>query len=170
VPNIEAKSRCRDFASVRRQVARLGGRHKGVERQLDTYFFFPRGRLKLRETPRGAYLIPYLRPDAAGPKRSDYALLPVPEPRQLKSLLSSMLGVEAVVDKRREIWLIGNVRVHLDRVRGLGSFLELEAVYVRPSRERAERARVARLLRELDVRPSELLRGSYRELSRRARR
>ena len=33
-----------------------------------------------------------------------------------------------MVDKRREIFLADNVRIHLDQVAGLGDFLEFEAV------------------------------------------
>jgi predicted adenylyl cyclase CyaB len=33
-----------------------------------------------------------------------------------------------VVDKRREIYFVKNVKIHLDRVRRLGKFLEVEAI------------------------------------------
>ena len=42
--------------------------------------------------------------------------------------LSETLGVDVVVEKRRHLLLWKTVRIHLDEVTGLGSFVELEAV------------------------------------------
>ena len=77
----------------------------------------------------GGQLVPYLRPDQPGPRRSDYRIVPLPDPVGTKVLLTEILGLHRVVDKWREILLVGNVRIHLDRVECLGSFLELEAVF-----------------------------------------
>ena len=97
---------------------------------MDTYFRTRAGRLKLRESSlSGGELIPYLRPDAGGARRSDYRVIPVDDPPGVKALLTELLGVHRVVVKQREIFLAGNVRIHLDRVEGLGTFLELEAVF-----------------------------------------
>ena len=83
----------------------------------------------------------------------------------MRELLARLLGVHRVVRKTREIFLVGNVRVHLDEVEGLGSFVELEAVFDgSPGVEAAERAKVARLLRELGVRDEDLVAGSYETL------
>jgi adenylate cyclase class IV len=51
------------------------------------------------------------------------------------------LGSRGEVGKRREVWHWFNVRIHLDEVEGLGSFVEFEAVLgedagVVPSRQR----------------------------------
>ena len=125
-----------------------------------------RGRLKLRESSlSGGQLIPYLRPDRTGPARSEYRLVPVGDPAGLKALLAEILGVHKVVAKRREIWLWRSVRIHLDEVDGLGSFLELEAVFDGSrSGEHAGRREVDLLLAELGVDAGELLAESYEQL------
>jgi predicted adenylyl cyclase CyaB len=165
MPNIEIKARYEDLSRARSIARRLRARFLGIDRQRDTYYRTRQGRLKLRESSQGgARLIPYHRPDRRGPKKSDYALLPVADPAQLKSLLRELLGISIVVDKVREIYLIGNVRVHLDRVKGLGRFFELEAVYESAARESVERRKVARLLVEFGIASRDLLTGSYREL------
>jgi len=46
----------------------------------------------------------------------------------MEAVLARALGVRGVVDKRRELFMIGRTRVHLDEVHGLGHFLELEVV------------------------------------------
>jgi adenylate cyclase class IV len=78
--------------------------------------------------PSGAVLIAYARPDDAGSRLSDYLLSPVGEPASLREALACALGVRAVVEKRRALYRYGRTRIHLDRVAGLGAFVELETV------------------------------------------
>ncbi len=161
-------ARCADLAEARRRAERLATGRVGVDHQVDTYFATRSGRLKLRESSlSGGQLVPYLRADRAGPRRSDYRILPVEDPSGTKRLLSEILGVECVVEKEREILLHENVRVHLDRVKGLGDFLELEAVFDGSAdREAEQESRVAFLLEELGVRDEDLVPVSYENLIR----
>lgn len=164
--NVEIKARVADLAALRARAERLANRRLGVDRQVDTYFRVPNGRLKLRESAlSGGQLVPYLRPDAQGARRSDYLVVPVAEAARLKSLLAGILGVHRVVRKTREILLVDNVRIHLDEVDGLGSFLELEAVFDGSAAgEQREREKVARLLAELEIDESQLVATSYEAL------
>ena len=127
--NVEIKARLGDWRRVESELARLGARDAGVEEQHDVFYACPRGRLKLRVSSRdGATLIHYERADAAAARASDYVLVPVPDPEALGRLLDAALGRRGEVRKRRHLYWIDNVRVHLDLVEGLGRFLELEAV------------------------------------------
>ena len=164
--NIEIKARCRDLAGARETVARLATRHLGVDHQVDTYFATRAGRLKLRESSlSGAQLVPYLRPDQEGPKRSDYQLIPVTACTEVKRLLGEVLGIHCVVVKEREIFLHDNVRIHLDRVEGLGDFIELEAVFDGDvSRESEQHDKVLILMGELAIEASQLVDVSYETL------
>lgn len=133
---------------------------------MDTYFVTRSGRLKLRESSlSGAQLIPYMRPDCTAPRRSDYALVPVDDPERVKALLTQLLGVHRIVRKEREILLVGNVRIHLDRVETLGDFIELEAVFEGDAAaEEREHRKVHELMAALGVRPGDLLASSYEAL------
>ena len=53
---------------------------------------------------------------------------PTTAPEALKAILTTTLGVVGVVRKRRWLYMVGQTRVHLDRVEGLGEFVELEVV------------------------------------------
>lgn len=46
----------------------------------------------------------------------------------LKNILIRQLGVKIVVDKRRKIYFIDNVKFHFDVVENLGTFIEVEAI------------------------------------------
>ena len=129
-------------------------------RQRDTYFRTRSGRLKLREEePGGATLIQYDRPDEASARESRYRLARVDDPRELRASLDAALGTLVVVEKERRLLLWEGVRIHLDTVAGLGSFVELEGVAPPDSDLSAEREKVARLQQALGI--AEVLTDSY---------
>ncbi len=166
--NIELKARCPDPERARARAEALATQWVGLDLQVDTYFSTRAGRLKLRESSRsGAQLVPYLRSDEPSARRSDYQVIPVDDPEGTKTLLTALLGLHAVVRKRREIALVDNVRIHLDRVEGLGDFLELEAVFDgNPAHEKGEHEKVARLANALGIRESDRIESSYEALIR----
>jgi predicted adenylyl cyclase CyaB len=45
----------------------------------------------------------------------------------LKAALAAACGIKVVVQKKREIYYIRNVKFHIDEVPGLGHFAEIEA-------------------------------------------
>jgi len=147
---------------VARQIAT---NRPGTQQQVDTYFHCRDGRLKLREIDAlPALLVWYVRDDQKGPKPSDYFLVPVSNPQTLKQALTAALGVRGVVRKRREIFLYHNVRIHLDEVAGLGSFLEFEAVLGPQVDDAAGRVQLDELLERFAVDPADLLSGSYADM------
>jgi homotetrameric cytidine deaminase len=83
----------------------------------------------------------------------------VEDPDDLRASLDAALGTLVVVDKERHLFLWDGVRIHLDTVEGLGSFVELEGVAPAESDLVPEREKVARLQRELGI--GEVLTDSY---------
>lgn len=125
--NIEFKARCNNPEAVRKTLGHMAV-FKGRDHQIDTYFNVPHGRMKLREGNIEHSLVFYDRSDGAAAKQSKVTLLHDP-PEEMKNFLVASLGVKVVVDKQREIYFIGNVKVHLDTVDGLhGNFIEVEAI------------------------------------------
>jgi len=167
--NIEVKARCADLVAARRAARQIGARRQGLLLQTDTYFNVRRGRLKLREI-RGerAELIWYQRPNRAAARDSDYVIVPVADPAALKMALCLGLGMRSVVRKRRELWMYRNVRIHLDQVEQLGSFIELEAVISTNHSPAVSRRRLDVLVDALEIAKTDQLATSYGELIRRA--
>lgn len=167
MPNIEMKARCPDLSKARETAVALGGNFLWKDLQRDTYFHTKTGKLKLRESGlNGSELLPYIKTENDGLKRSDYAQLPVQDAVLVRGLFDQLLGTAYEVRKEREVYLIGNVRVHLDEVVGLGNFIEFEAVFTddSPSAEEAETRKVAELMQRFGVRPDQLFSCSYPEL------
>jgi adenylate cyclase, class 2 len=126
--NVEIKARCTNSNRIEAFLKNQNARFVGIDHQIDTYFNTPNGRLKLREGNIENALIYYNRNNQAGPKQSDIILHPVTEGVSLKEILTQTLGVKVVVDKKRKIYFIENVKFHIDKVEGLGSFVEIEAI------------------------------------------
>src|SRR4051795_6050279 len=160
--NIELKASDPDPERSLAVVLGLGARDRGLLRQRDTYFKVTSGRLKLREEdPGGASLIQYDRVDDNRARESRYRLVHVEDPRALCAALEASLGVLAVVEKERHLLLWQNVRIHLDRVKDLGDFLELEGVATADSDLAHELDSVTRLTEALEIPPERILRNSY---------
>jgi predicted adenylyl cyclase CyaB len=163
--NVELKARVESLARVRAIAAQLATERLEDQRQIDTYFHCRRGRLKLREiNGQRAELIWYERPDQSDPKPCHYCRVPVAQPDEVKRALQSLLGLRAIVDKRREIYLHHNVRIHLDEVAGLGTFLEFEAVLQPDEPVDVGQTQVQRLREQFGLEASDLLSGSYVDL------
>lgn len=126
--NIEIKAKTNNQHEIRESLKSRNADYKGLDHQIDTYFKVDKGRLKLREGKIENHLIHYQRADKSGPKQSDVTLFRSEPKSSLKEILSKSLGVLVVVDKKREIYFWENVKFHIDMVKDLGSFVEIEAI------------------------------------------
>jgi predicted adenylyl cyclase CyaB len=166
--NVEIKARIASVEALLPVALALSDdKHLQRIHQDDTFFAVPHGRLKLRVFGDGSgELIHYLRPDATGPKLSDYVLVPVVEPDSLREALVRANGLVGRVRKHRILALVGPTRIHLDQVEGLGDFLELE-VTLRDGQTAAEGTAIAHdLMDRLGVQPDDLVQGAYLDLLR----
>ena len=169
--NVELKAVDPDPERTLQRALELGAEDRGGIVQRDTYFHVAHGRLKLREEQPGeAQLIAYARPDAAEVRVSVYRVVPVPDAPALLAALEETAGVDVVVAKRRRLLLWESVRIHLDEVEGLGSFLELEAVAEADSDLTRERRQIAQLREALRIGDAALREGSYSDAVRTAAR
>lgn len=160
--NIEIKARTKNHIGLKGKLETLNGGPPEILLQEDIFFYSPNGRLKLRVLQSGpAQLIHYDRTDCQGPKRSDYHVFQTDDPENLKTALSRALGLRGIVRKERLLYLIGQTRVHLDSVEGLGHFVELEVV-LKPGQSDDEGQAIARdLMARLDIREDDLLDSAY---------
>jgi predicted adenylyl cyclase CyaB len=163
--NIEIKAQIGSISVLEPKVAALAQHGPELIEQDDTFFHCAHGRLKLRAFADGhGELIAYERPDALGPKTSDYLITPVADPDALRATLTRALGETGRVRKQRLLFLVGRTRVHLDHVDGLGEYLELEVVL--RDGEPAERGidEAHSLLLDLGVQPASLIASAYIDL------
>jgi predicted adenylyl cyclase CyaB len=164
---LELKARVECLEDIRERLWNLGAKPLGSFLQTDTYFKTSKGRLKLREVQgsKSAILIYYEREDSAEPKRSFVWLAEVSDPENIKAVLKEALGIRIVVEKVRDVFTWKGVQIHLDRVEGLGSFIEFEkptgSSYENFAKDR-ELLKI--LMRHLSIKDHELIRLSYADL------
>ena len=165
--NIEIKARVGDMAALIARTAAIADSGPVGIPQDDTFFRCDAGRLKLRVFEDGhGELIFYRRPDADGPKVSFYVLSPTASPDTLREALTLANGQEGRVVKHRTLFLVGRTRVHLDRVQGLGDFMELEVVLADDETPEAGVREAHELMARLRVPAEALVTGAYHDLLR----
>jgi predicted adenylyl cyclase CyaB len=163
--NIEIKARVADMDRLRLRVQELTGDRSQLLIQEDVFFTTPSGRLKLRifDAKHGE-LIYYQRSDQAGPKESNYLISKTGDPESIRLVLESAYGVRGIVRKKRELYLSGQTRIHLDIVEGLGDFLELEYV-MQLAQDKSEGLKtVNNLMSYLGVMQNDLVSDAYIDL------
>jgi predicted adenylyl cyclase CyaB len=163
--NIEIKAAIADARDTIARASRLADEGPTLIRQDDTFFPCSNGRLKLRAFADGTgELIFYRRANNSGPKLSTYDLAPVPDSAKLRTTLSRALGISGRVVKERTLFIAGRTRIHIDRVEGLGDFLELEVVMHADEPDDIGVAEARRLMSALGVDPDGLIDRAYVDL------
>ena len=164
--NVEIKARITSIEVLMPRARALAQHDAELIAQDDTFFQVPHGRLKLREFADGsAELIHYHRADTLDAKLSDYRRVAAPDAGALREALGRALGTIGRVRKQRWLLLAGQTRIHLDRVEGLGDFIELEVV-LRDDQGVADGVRIAdQLMHELGLAQAERIAGAYLDLS-----
>lgn len=163
--NIELKCRISNVAEVRARALAIGTRPTEVIEQIDTFLVVPKGRLKVRESSDGSgELISYERPNQPGPKESVYTRIRCQNAKGLAQALGQVLPVRGLVVKRREVIIVGRTRIHLDEVKNLGTFVELEVVLRNDESAEAGEREALQLLEVLGIPPSSLIAEAYIDL------
>ncbi|HDZ8925734.1 class IV adenylate cyclase [Aeromonas dhakensis] len=163
--NIEIKAKIESIDLLLPKALAIADQGPVEIEQDDTFFRCDAGRLKLRTlSPSAGELIFYRRADQQGPKESFYQLTPTHEPDRLRETISLAWGQIGRVQKKRTLLLVGRTRIHLDRVQGLGHFLELEVVLEEDEPLEAGMQEANDLMAQLGVEPSRLIEGAYLDL------
>ncbi len=163
--NIEIKAILRDRPAALMAAARLADSGPEIIQQEDVFFRCEGARLKLRIfDPGHGELIRYERPNESGAKLSRYLIARTSTPHILLDILTRTLGRLGTVRKVRTLYLVGQTRIHIDEVEGLGDFLELEVV-LRDSQSEDEGRQIASdLLGKLHIPEDSLIADAYIDL------
>lgn len=128
IKNFEFKARIDEIEKYENKLLTLNPKFQGLDHQIDTYFNAKQGRLKLREGNIENSLINYDRENVTGSKESRIILYQHEPNVALKNILTRQLGIKIIVDKKRKIYFIDNIKFHFDIVDNLGTFMEVEAI------------------------------------------
>jgi len=163
--NLEFKARLASLKTAHRLAQELTTRAPLREFQVDTYFRAPRGRLKLREIDQcRGLLIWYQRADQAVARESHYHLAEITDVAAIIQLLSAVLGIRCRVEKQRTVYWYENVRIHLDEVERLGTFIEFEAVITTEAERAAAAGQLEFLSTDFKINANDVLTMSYGDM------
>lgn len=167
--NVEIKARIDSLDAVAARARGIADSGPTAIAQDDTFFPCANGRLKLRQFADGTgELIFYQRPDQLGPKTSFYLIARTDDGDALRAVLTHAHGQAGRVVKQRTLYLVGRTRIHLDRVVGLGDFLELEVVLADDEADEVGVRTAHALVEQLGVEPSQLVTEAYVDLLQRS--
>ena len=164
--NIEIKAHLKNVEKIRQVLKAHNAIFKGIDHQVDTYFECHSGRLKLRQGNIENNLIHYERQNTKQAKASFVSLFSVEgNSKKLKSVLSNALKVKVVVDKKREIYFVENVKFHIDKVEKLGHFVEIEAIDLDGTIGKAKLEEQCQyFIAQFDIQEKDLIKHSYSDL------
>ena len=163
--NVEIKAYVPDPERLHRLAEGVSDTPAEVIHQRDVFLNTERGRLKLRTTsPDHGYLVYYERANVSGPRPSKYYLSETRDPASLEKLLTRAFGVRGTVVKVRTLFMVGNTRIHLDQVEGLGCFCELEVVLSAGQNAAEGQAIAEDLMRRLEIQERDLVNVAYMDL------
>ncbi len=160
--NLELKIKIISHEEFIKKINLIGGKCIDTILQKDTYYKFQKGLLKLREQNGDFQLVKYNRNEEDGERWSDYSLLFL-SGENVNKYLSDLFEVETIVEKERNLYIYKNTRIHLDEVKNLGKFLELETVVKEITKEEAV-VEFDKVVEFLDLDISTQIKSSYRDL------
>ncbi len=158
--NLEIKVKLTSFNKVKAVLKKIGARKTATLKQKDIYYKNKTGLLKLRIENGKSSIIKYARTEKSSDRFSNYSVLHFEE--DAVKFFDGILTVETVVDKTRELYMYKNTRIHLDKIKGLGNFLELETLVLYGKAD--ARKKFSELLQLLEIETSQELRCSNRDL------
>jgi predicted adenylyl cyclase CyaB len=159
--NLEIKVKFSSHTSIKEILTNNGIIGSEFIHQKDIYYKVDRGILKLRIENEKQTLIYYDRNEKSKKRWSDYYLLNITT-QDADIFFKRLLDEIVTVEKQRELFLYKNTRIHLDKVKGLGYFIELETRVINGLKD-AEK-RFTYLVDLLNLRSKTEIRASYKDL------
>lgn len=169
IKNREFKAKVNQLESYEQKLLQLNPIFKGIDYQKDTYYKVGSDKkLKIREGIIENALIYYERPEVADEKSARILLYKHHPDDQLKLILEKLHGIDIVVEKERKIYFRDNIKIHLDRVKTLGNFLEVEAIKDEHSSltEKKLEEQCQKMRTYFSIQEDQLLAHSYADLLR----
>lgn len=139
--NLELKYFCSNFSPIRKVLSEIGAEKNKTVEQKDYFFNLPfkktNPRLKLRLEGKNQTLVYYERPTFKENRANPAKVLLYPtKDKEILGLLSNILGVKAIVVKKREQWKKDNAVFNLDDVQGVGKIFEIEVTASEGSKDK----------------------------------
>jgi len=163
--NVEIKARTNNAEKAEKILLDLGAKYAGLDHQKDIYYQVAKGRLKLRIGNIENSLIFYRRENQKGAKTSYFEIARLAHNSGIENVLNTALGVKIIVEKKRKIFYIDNVKFHIDQLDNLGDFIEIEAMDMNGQFTKSElQESCLSYMKKLKIANKDLVANSYADL------
>lgn len=164
--NYEIKFPVENYNQIKKKALSLRGKFQSQnhysESQKDFYYKIKKARLKLRVINNNfGSMIYYDRPEEESKRISEYLLVRTKDHNELKKTLDNLFEELVTVAKKREIFIYDNIRIHLDKVKNLGAFLEFEIIF--SSIEKAKK-QMKEMIDHFGLDENKFIKNSYSDL------
>ena len=159
--NLELKIKVKNLKEFKKKLKQIRAEYKGILNQKDIYYKTQAGLLKLRRENKLYQLIKYNRNESGENRWSNFEILKI-KGANIEKYFADIFEVETIVEKRRYLYLFRGTRIHLDSVKNLGGFLELETLVNKG--ESDARKRFDEIINLLSLDKTQEIRTSYRNL------
>jgi len=160
--NLEIKVPVEDFSKLIKIVKKRGGKKIYSSRQVDVYYKLKDGRLKVRNSSGEKSVIFYKRVEDGSERWSNFKVIQVENPREWINFFDNFLERLVVVDKHRTLYHLFNTRIHFDKIKGLGNFVELETKVV--NNKIKAKIEFLVIMQLLDLNPENQILNSYSDM------
>jgi predicted adenylyl cyclase CyaB len=160
--NLELKLKVDSHQDFIQKIEKKGIKFVGLFAQKDIYYSYNKGLLKLRIQNGEYQLIKYQRSEESIERWSNYSILLL-FGDDIEDYLRDIFGEEIIIEKERTLYYYKHTRIHLDCVKSLGDFIELETV-VKEINEKDAVVEFNEVVRLLNLEKNQEIRKSYRDL------
>lgn len=164
--NLEIKVAAPNTEEIKDKAIKIGAKNIAILSQIDTYFLVGKKRLKLREERSTNYVVYYVRSSKENSKLSKYKIINIPKNLVwwVKKILSFIFGIKIIVNKKRNLFMYKNTRIHFDDVKNLGTYIELETVFNTEQKEDVLVAEHDFVIKSLSLDTLEKIPNSYSDV------
>ena len=160
--NLEIKVRIKNLKQTINRIEKLRAKRIYSSRQTDVYFQNEKGRLKVRDSNGEKSVIFYDRIEDGRERWSKFHFIKVGTPIEWVKFFDLFLERLITVKKHRTLFQYKNTRIHVDQIKNLGNFIELETKM--NSSKKTARAEFDFLCKHLELDGGEQILNSYSDM------
>jgi adenylate cyclase class 2 len=170
---VEAKVKINDIECMEKKLTEQGAEYKETVKQADEYFDFPDmrifnsgGAFRVRASD-GSYRVTYkgCKKDEETTSREEIEIA-IESAEKLIKILENIGFIRLCeIKKKRKVYALGGLKISLDEVEGLGSFMEMEEMANSEEEYKEKKGGIFGFLKGLGVSPADVERMSYVEIT-----
>lgn len=170
---VEAKVRINDIEGMEKRITEQGAEYTGTIKQADEYFDFPDmqifnsgGAFRVRDSD-GNYRVTYKgrKKDEETTSRDEIEIAIESAEKMIKILENMGFVRLCEINKKRKVYLLAGLKISLDEVEGLGSFMEMEGMANSEKEYKEKKGEIFKLLDNLGVSSEDISQRSYMEMA-----